>query len=450
MNESGVAACSSGPEIRPAPAVLGTRRNAAAPLPNMWRVKSFVCLYRDPTMTGPLAPHRPTVASAVTALPLAATLCLHALPANAADVTVKDVASLRAAAGAAKPGTRILLAPGEYPGGTLLSGVAGSAAMPVVIAAADPAKPPVFRGGAEGLHLSDVAYLELRDLAFIGARGNGLNMDDGGTFSTPSHHVLLRNLRVSDVGPGGNRDGIKLSGLDDFRVENCTIERWGDGGQGIDMVGCHRGVIEGCTFRQGGGKTGVGVQTKGGSEAITIRKNRFEEAGDRAVNLGGSTGLQFFRPKVQGYEAKDIRVEGNTFVGSQAPVAFVGVDGAAVRFNTLYHPEKWALRILQETRAPGFVPSRNGVFENNIVVFQSGRWTEGGCNIGPNTAPQTFRFAGNLWYCEDRPDRSRPTLPTPETVGVYGKDPLFRDPAKGDFTLRPGSPAARKGVPGLR
>src|SRR6185436_17236812 len=123
------------------------------------------------------------------------------------------------------------------------------------------------------------------------------------------------------------------------------------------------------------------------------------------------TGLQFFRPKPQGYEARAIRVEGNTFIGSDAPVAFVGVDGAVVRFNTIYRPHKWALRILQETHAPGFVPSRGGVFEDNVVVFRLEGWIEGGVNIGPGTAPATFRFARNAWYCEDRPERSRPSLP---------------------------------------
>lgn len=375
-----------------------------------------------------------------------AAIFLTSSPAWAEDVNVRDLDGLRRAASAAKPGTRILLATGNYTGGTMLRGIAGAAGKPVVIGAADPANPPVLQGGVEAIHLSDVSHLELRDLVCRGATGNGLNLDDGGSKETPSHHVVLRNLRISDIGPGGNRDGIKLSGLDDFRVENCVIERWGDGGQGIDMVGCHRGVIEGCTLRQGEGKPGTGVQAKGGSTEITIRRNRFDHAGDRAINVGGSTGLQFFRPKPQGYEAKDLRVEGNIVIGSDAAIAFVNVDGATVRFNTLYHPRKWAIRILQETRSPGFTPSRNGVFEDNVIVFQAANWSEGGVNTGPNTEPKSFRFARNVWFCEDRPDRSQPTLPSPETGGVVGKDPQFRDPARGDFMLRSGSPATGRGV----
>ena len=54
--------------------------------------------------------------------------------------------------------------------------------------------------------------------------------------------------------------------------------------------------------------------------------------------MGGSTGMNYFRPKGARYEAKDIRVEGCVFVGSDAPVAFTGVDGATFRYNTIYRP----------------------------------------------------------------------------------------------------------------
>jgi hypothetical protein len=368
-----------------------------------------------------------------------------ALPAcsRAETVTVRDRESLRQAVQGAKPGDTIRIAPGEYAGGLSFSNLHGTASAPIRITADDPKNPPLFKAGGAAFHFSQISHIELRDLRMSGATGNGLNIDDGGNISSPSHHITLRGLSVSEVGPQGNRDGIKLSGIDDFQVLDCKIERWGSGGSGIDMVGCHRGVIQGCTFRDGGSE---GVQAKGGSSQIIIRRCRFDNAGGRAINAGGSTGMAYFRPKVQGYEAKDIRIEGNVFVGGMSAVAFVGVDGATVRFNTIYRPGRWAFRILQETQDPGFVPSRGGVIEDNIIVFQSDAWSEGGVNIGPGTAPETFRFARNVWYCGDRPDRSRPRLPTAEVDGVTGKDPLLRNPEKGDFALMPGSPAQGKGA----
>jgi len=345
----------------------------------------------------------------------------------AAEIAVRNAAEFRAAVAAAKPGTRLLLAPGNYEGGFFFANLRGEEGNPIVIAAADPAHPPVFTKAKEGLHLSRPEFVELHSLVFAGLPSNGLNIDDGGKYDQGAHHIVLRGLRVRDIGAGGNQDGIKLSGLTDFLVADCTVERWGGGGSAIDMVGCHRGVIEGCTFRHGDATGSSGVQCKGGSSVIAIRCNRFEHAGQRAVNIGGSTGREFFRPPLARAgphaEARDIRVEGNTFIGSMSPIGFVGVDGAVVRFNTFERPGRWIVRILQENRTAGFVPSRRGEFADNVVIFDSANWAEGGVNIGPQTAPDTFTFARNWWYCTDRPDHSTPRLPTPEKDGVYGRNP---------------------------
>ncbi len=320
-----------------------------------------------------------------------------------------DAAGFRAAVAAAQPGTRLLLAGGTYAGGFRFSDLRGEPGRPIIIAAADPAQPPVFRDG-----------------------NNGLNIDDGGKIATPesARHIKLRGLRISDIGGDGNHDGIKLSGLWDFTVVDCTIERWGTkGGSAIDMVGCHRGLIMGNVIRHidPAPPNCTAVQCKGGTSDVAVRRNRFENAGGRGVNIGGGTGLPFFRPALvsggEHAEARNIRVEGNTFVGGMAAVAFAGVDGAVVRFNTIERPGRWALRIVQENRAPGFVPSRNGEFTDNVIVFESGRWSEGGVNIGAGTAPETFTFARNWWYCRDQPERSQPRLPTAEVDGVHGRPP---------------------------
>lgn len=336
----------------------------------------------------------------------------------------------------AQPGTTILVAPGTYAGGLSQSHLRGAADRLIVIAGEDPRRPPIVEGGGSGLHLSSPAHVVLRDLIFRGAEGNGLNIDDGGDKAQPARNVTLLQVTVTDVGPRGNRDGIKLSGLAGFRVENCRVERWGESGSAIDLVGCREGTITGCTFRSARGDAANGVQCKGGSREITISRCRFEQAGGRAVNIGGSTGLAYFRPEPQGFEAKDITVEDCLFVGSLAPIAFVGVDGAAVRHNILYRPRRWVVRILQETQLPEFVPCRNGSFTDNIVVFRS---DEVGTvvNIGGMTAPETFTFARNLWHCLDRPQATRNLvrLPVAESEGRYGVDPRFRDAEQGDFEM---------------
>jgi hypothetical protein len=353
-------------------------------------------------------------------------------------VKVSDDASLRAALRQARPGTHVRIAPGRYAPGVYVSGLQGTERAPIVIEGAEANNPPIFEGGSEGWHLTDCAFVTLRNIAVSRQSSNGINIDDGGSFESPSHHIVLEKLRVTDIGPRGNHDAIKLSGVTDFVVRDCVIEGWG--GQAPDMVGCHRGLIEGCTFR---GKEGFsqhsGPQTKGGSSRIVIRRCLFQNAAARGVNLGGSTGLAYFRPQGALYEAKDVTVEGCTFVGCKAPIAYVGVDSAVVRYNTFYRPGKWVIRILQETTEKGFVPCRRGRFEHNLVVFRRAEVSVP-VNVGPATQPETFQFSHNLWFCEDRPAASRPRLPVPETSGLYGVDPRFADPGRNNF--RPQNPEA--------
>jgi hypothetical protein len=377
----------------------------------------------------------------------AVSLVILVSPAPAAEVRVANRAELVAALASAAPGTQILVEPGTYQGGVSLTGLRGTAEEPIVIAAADPERRPVIQGGGSGLQLSSPEHVELRGLEFAGATGNGLNIDDGGSIDAPARHVVVRDVYVHDVGPEGNSDGVKLSGVDDFLLVGCRIERWGSGGSGVDMVGCHRGVIEQCRLLGRGGEQASGVQTKGGSSEIVVRRSRIEEPGGRGVNIGGSTGLPFFRPRDAAYEARAITVEDCEFVGGAAAVAFVGVDGAVVRHNTIYRPRIWAVRILQETAGERFVPCRNGQFTRNLVVFRADE-IRSVFNVGGNTAPDTFQFAGNAWAAIDRPDDTRRlvNLPVKERNGAYGPPPEFIDAENGDVRLRtrePKDPGAR-------
>lgn len=355
--------------------------------------------------------------------------------AGAEEVRVRSREELVAALSRAKAGTTIRLAAGTYRGGLSQDGLRGTAEAPIVIGAEDATNPPVIEGGSNSFHFSSPEYVELRDLVLAGATGNGLNIDDGAS-GTAARQVVLRNLVVRDVGPEGNRDGIKLSGLDAFVVDNCRVERWGSGGSAIDMVGCHQGEIKNCRFVEARGNAANAVQTKGGSSAIVVRRCRFENAGGRGVNVGGSTGLPFFRPKDADYEAKNITVEDCEFVGGMAAVAFVGSENCRVEHNTIYCPERWPLRILQENVDPRFVACRNNLFAKNVVVFRSEGVREV-VNIGGKTQPETFQFVGNVWLCLDRPgDTQRLVrLPATERDGVYGREVKLADGEKGDVRI---------------
>ena len=333
---------------------------------------------------------------------------------QAEEIRVGDSAELRAAAAQLMPGVTLLLEPGDYEGGLYLHGLAGTEHAPIIIQGADPNNPAVFKGGGQAMHLSDCRYVTLRNLRAEGFGGNGINIDDGGSFETPAHHIVLENVTIVEIGPQGNHDALKMSGVDHFAVRNCRFEGWG--GSGIDMVGCHHGVVEDCTFvgREGFSQSN-GVQLKGGTAEVLVQCCFFKDAGQRAINLGGSTGLQFFRPSVGDCEARGIAIAGNRFVGSLAAVAWVTADGGHVHHNTIVLPEKWVLRILQETQDAQFRPSHGGVFEHNLVIYDSR--VQVFVNVGTGTAPETFVFRRNAW-CDVDGGR-RPALPVPEEDSVY-------------------------------
>jgi len=343
-------------------------------------------------------------------------------------VTVRSGTELRRVSKRARPGQVIRINPGVYRLNFVLSDIHGKPGRPITLTAADPRNPPVFKPTVgDGLKLSNVSHIQLQDLVIRGGGENGLNIDDGQTFDTPSHHVTLRRLTCSAPIGGGNRDAIKLSGVHHLNITDCVIQNWADGGSGIDIVRCKEGVITNSLFTCAPGRGHTGLQIKGASENFRVVNNRFENAGTRAVQIGGATGVKYVPGDTIPYEARGIVVEGNTFTGGGAAVAFVSCDGGTFRYNTVLEPTKYFMRILQENRSPHCVQAHGGVIERNLIVYRTVKLRQV-INIGGNTKPQTFTFNENFWYAADQPDRSRPQLPAAETGGVYGQNPdLVRD-----------------------
>ncbi|HZW07966.1 MAG TPA: hypothetical protein VFF65_12660, partial [Phycisphaerales bacterium] len=133
---------------------------------------------------------------------LLAAIAVLASALAAPDVRVDSLPALRAAVAAAKPGDRVLLAPGVYQGSLALNAVHGEKERPIVIAGADASNPPVIRGTAQCVHVSKPAYLVIENLVLERATGNGINIDDGADRSALAPGVTLRKLTVRDIGAG--------------------------------------------------------------------------------------------------------------------------------------------------------------------------------------------------------------------------------------------------------
>jgi hypothetical protein len=358
----------------------------------------------------------------------------------------------------ATPGTAIRLHAGNYPGDVHVAGLAGTAEAPIWIGGAPGEDPPVI-GSADhdvAIQLAGARYVVLHDLEIAGTTGNGINVDDEGNYDDPEalSHVVFRNLAIRDIGTGGNNDCLKLSGANDFWVLDSEFSNCSEGGSGIDMVGCHDGLISGNSFLGGGNA----VQTKGGSENIEIHGNRFVQSNGRAANLGGSTGFEFFRPPLSttedNAEARDIRLVANVFDRPAEAIAFVGCVDCLAANNTVYLPTTRIIRILQETVSDEtytFLPASNGNVVNNVFFFTRAQVENDGraINIGADTSADTFTYTNNLWYASDDVDASEP-------ASAYGgatvngtlaaEDPAFADGPGGNFTIESSSPAAAAGV----
>ena len=345
----------------------------------------------------------------------------------------------------ARAGHTVYIEPGTYLGDNWVENLAGTQRAPIRIRGSGypTAERPIIGGGAEGLHLVAPRWVVIRDLVIRGAASAGIHIEAGGDATAPAEYVVLRNVAIQDIGSDGDQDCLRLSGLDRYHVLESEFVRCGavgTEGAGIDMIGCHDGTILGNTFESAGGSA---VQARGGSERITITRNVVTQGGARALQLGGATSPELFRPLGAGYEARELWAYSNILVGGEVAIAFVGCDDCLAANNTILHPAHGIASILQES-AVSLIPWGGGRFINNLVVYSS---TEvvGEVEVGPDTAPETFRFSHNLWYDEAAPG-SAPELPVAEDGSLLA-NPYLADPAGGNYAPRRGSPAIGAGVP---
>ena len=341
---------------------------------------------------------------------------------------VANTSQFSTALAAATAGDEIVLQPGVYGGGHYRASLDH-----VTIRSADPANPAIIDGGSNGIQLSDPSHVTLSDLVFRNQVDNGLNIDDAGTYDSPANNITIKNVTVRDIVSAGNHDGIKLSGVNDFLIENVQVFNWGTGGSAVDMVGCHRGLIQNSNFTHtntaNGGTT---LQPKGGTKDVTFRANRIELPPDagRAVQAGGSTGAQFFRfvDGDSGYEADEIIAEGNVIIGGSSAFSWVNIDGGVFHHNVVNRPFRWVARILNENQgSTTIVDTQNGQLHDNRIVFNdTGSEFSTAVNVGSETVPSSYSFARNRWLNLANPTAagSTPVLPVAEVGGTYGVDPV--------------------------
>ena len=362
------------------------------------------------------------------------------------------------------PGTIVRIAPGRYRGYHSLTKQVGMRDAPIVVTALDPARPPVFADSpTAGLQVINCGHVTLQHLRFENHRDIGLHVvfegprrPDFDTLSA-SHHITIEDVSILGTGAGdfGNHDGLKIGATDHFLVRRVTIRGWGSGGgSAVDVVGSQYGVIEDSTFefrnRPWPG-TDIGVDLKGGSREIVLRRNLFDNAGREAIEIGQDTGITFFRNPpgtrladgtVMDYEAKNIEVHGNVIVGGIFPIMWMKSTQSYVHHNTIVMPvasvpgvdaasaaDRSILKITTAANA-GLARANHGRFERNLIVYAySGlqRWSNPFVRYRDDGHPSlaTFTFAHNAWFQLDVASQGRHV---PDTVGRLGLPQTETDP----------------------
>lgn len=351
--------------------------------------------------------------------------------------------------GKVRPGDEILLMPGRHVS-AVLEDLHGTKANPIIIRGLDAARPALIGARHEGIRLVRPQYVILRDLRILGADKAGLIIEDGRTDQEDNADaepwladVRIERVYVGHTGPVGDFDGIRITGVRNVIVRNCIVEGWG--GSAIDIVGSHQVDINNCAFRGlSDYSQESGVQVRGGSSFVRITQCRFIDSGKRAVNAGGWTDPQSFRPAIPNdaqpatqFEATHVRIERCLFVGGDTAVAFVGSSRCAVYESTIVHPGRWVFRILQEQDDARFAPTSRGVIGRNLIVYDPKK-VRMLADVGPNVDAESFRFEQNLWWAEGAESADLTHLPGGDSFpAVTNVDPKL------DTAFRPTAAGAR-------
>ncbi|MEZ4398509.1 MAG: right-handed parallel beta-helix repeat-containing protein [Kofleriaceae bacterium] len=327
-------------------------------------------------------------------LPILVVLAVPLATAAAATTEVTPADDLEAAVNALGPGDELIVHGGTY---TLTSrfsfALAGTAAAPIVIRAADGEVPVIdrptadqniwdleradyvtirgltFRGGSAGLRISAADHLtiedcEIRDTGDVALRAN----DVGVTYT----HLLIRHNHIHDT--GGTGEGMYLGCNDDgCRLADSVIER------------NHVHHTNGPTVTQGDG-----IEIKEGSSGNVVRDNIIHDTGYPCILTYSAAGHGpanvIERNAMWGcgdhaiQAAADAIIRNNLILGSAAngiamqPHQAGAPQNLVVVHNTIIHPTHDAIR------ASGIVGAV--VIANNALYAQAGN----AVNVGGDTS----------------------------------------------------------------
>jgi len=370
--------------------------------------------------------------------------------ANAGEIHIgpgQPYPTLQAAASYIRAGDTVYLHSGEYRGYSFAQGLRGDSTAWIVFMPYHDEQ-PVIRGNWQ---LSSIAYVRFERLRFQGdatsTTGPFLNIDNGGSCTTQSHHLVISECFFGDNLQGNT---LKFGGVDDFEVVGCTFRNQGDGNAGLALNVCHRGWVHDNVFENVQGRA---VQFKLGTTSVRFERNLVVGCGaiDAALRIGEAGGVNFHCPG-DNWTARDIKVYSNIVIGGRAAFTIGQAQQCRIVHNTFVNPQQFVFRILGEQ--PQFRCDSNSII-NNIFYLTATRYFNGSTGSGTNIDYGSHVLDHNLFFFTLDPNWQPNPFGGPydieelagiQLTGNIVGDPLFVDLDRRDMRLRSGSPAIGNGA----
>jgi MYXO-CTERM domain-containing protein len=314
-------------------------------------------------------------------------LCFAPCPAWAATTEVSPGDDVEAAWNALGPGDELVLHGGTYDvtaAGRFSVDVTGTAAMPIVVRAAD-GEQPVIQRTDEVQNIIDfdgATYLVIRGIEFVGGSA-GLRFSAG-------DHVTIEDCEVRDTGDVALRANDGGVVYESFQILRNHIHHTAATGEGM-YLGCNdngcqfrNALIEGNYVHHTNGPTvtqGDGIEIKEGSSGNTVRDNVIHDTGYPCILTYSTRGngpanvlernLLFRCGDHAIQSAQDATIRNNIILGAVGDgIAMqphqAGVpQNLTVVHNTIVHPSGDCISVRS---AAGLV-----VVANNALYSQSGQ-----------------------------------------------------------------------------
>lgn len=346
----------------------------------------------------------------------------------------------------ARPGDEIILMPGRHHG-VCFEALAGAAGRPITIRSADAAKLSEIVSDRECIRIKQPSNIVIKDLVMTGGSMWGISLGDWLDQHPEQEYgnVLIRNVKISKVGPRGQRHAIVATDLSNVQIDHCAFEGWG--GSGIELVACRDCSIDACTFKGlADHSQSNGIRVRAGTARVQIQNCRFENAGEHGISMGGTSDLAEFQPTVPAgapkgsiAEASAINVDHCIIVGSPCAIAFSHADECTARSNTIVRPRRTVVSVTADQSDPRLSPGRRNVFGMNLVMWEPGDLKRR-FETGAKADLDSFVVEENLWWSTEAADALKRLGPVPgksTSMQVTDVDPKL------DAEYVPGSPEAK-------